>query len=151
VLYISALVVWCYGFALEGPIQPSPSEAEFSTYQQKEKDMRAYLERVAGVRAPDDLEAVKGKNRCLGMLLILKESFESTRWELTHEAAGLLGNACAKLRGIDDDTKVFGPGSISRDDPSYNSSGYPRTSNGYARPGHEGNRDYVTVANAAKV
>ena len=110
VLYISALVVWCYGFALEGPIRPTPLDSDFETYYQKERDMRDYLERVAGVRAPDDLENVKGKNRCLGLLMILKESFESTRWELTHEAAGLLGNACLKLRGLEA-SKIVGPGS----------------------------------------
>lgn len=100
VLYVSALVVWCYGFALEGPIDPPPREDDFATYEQREKDMREYLDRVAGVRAPDDLEDVQGKNRCLGLLLILKESYSTTRWELTHEAAGLLGNAADKLRGI---------------------------------------------------
>ncbi|KAK5079513.1 hypothetical protein LTR70_006505 [Exophiala xenobiotica] len=100
VLYISALVVWCYGFALEGPIDPPPRDEDFATYEQREKDMRSYLDRVAGVRAPDDLERVTGKNRCLGLLLILKESFASTRWELTHEASGLLGNAAMKLKGI---------------------------------------------------
>ncbi|KAK5085787.1 hypothetical protein LTR05_005075 [Lithohypha guttulata] len=100
VLYVSALVVWCYGFALEGPIDPVPRDEDYETYEQREKDMRTYLDRVAGVQAPDDLEGVQGKNRCLGLLLILKESFASTRWELTHEAAGLLGNAAAKLRGV---------------------------------------------------
>lgn len=109
VLYISALVVWCYGYALEGPIDPPPTEDEFQTYQQKEKDMNDYLDRVAGVRAPDDLEHIKGKNRCLGLLLILKDSFASTRWELTHEASGLLGNACRKLQGSNE----IDPGSLS--------------------------------------
>ncbi|KIW63851.1 hypothetical protein PV04_08823 [Phialophora macrospora] len=151
VLYISALVVWCYGFALEGPIKPPPSEADFGTWEKKEQDMRQYLDRVAGVRAPDDLENVKGKNRCLGLLMILKESFESTRWELTHEAAGLLGNACSKLRGIDED-KIVGPSILSRDDPAYPSNGY-YYGNGHSRSGthREGAREHITVANAAKI
>jgi hypothetical protein len=102
VLYISALVVWCYGFALDGPIVPTPQAEDYDTYEKRERDMMGYLGRVAGVRAPDDLEGVEGKNRCLGLLMILKDSFGSTRWELTHEAAGLLGNACLKLRGIED-------------------------------------------------
>ena len=102
VLYISALVVWCYGFALDGPIVPTPQAEDFDTYEKRERDMMDYLGRVAGVKAPDDLEKVVGKNRCLGLLIILKDSFGSTRWELTHEAAGLLGNACLKLRGIED-------------------------------------------------
>ncbi|EXJ94116.1 hypothetical protein A1O1_02509 [Capronia coronata CBS 617.96] len=150
VLYISALVVWCYGFALEGPIKPSPREEDFTTYRQKEQDMRDYLERVGGVRAPDDLENVKGKNRCLGLLMILKESFESTRWELTHEAAGLLGNACLKLRGVDSD--VFaGPGCNDLDYSNGNASGY---ANGHlSRPGPapQQSQDHMTVASAARV
>jgi hypothetical protein len=101
VLYFSALVVWCYGYALEGPINPKPTEEQFATVEQRDKDMRDYLHRVGGIRAPDDLEGVKGKNRCLGLLLILKESFSLTRWELTHEAASLLGNCINKLKGMD--------------------------------------------------
>ena len=99
VLYVSTLVVWSYGFALEGPIQPQPRDEDFDTYEKKDKDMRKYLERVAGVHAPDDLEHVRGKNRCLGMMMLLQESFLQTRWELTREAAGLLGNCVMKLMG----------------------------------------------------
>lgn len=156
VLYISALVVWCYGFALEGPIKPPPSEDDFVTYRQKEQDMREYLVRVAGVRAPDDLENVKGKNRCLGLLMILKESFESTRWELTHEAAGLLGNACLKLRGVEPH-RLVGPGSSDMGTSDY-SSEYsngvdPGNGNAHPRPGlyRESSRHHMTVASAAKV
>lgn len=99
VLYISTLVVFCYGFALEGPLQPPPRDEDFDTYEKKDKDMRKFLERVAGVRAPDDLEHVTGKNRCLGMLMLLQESFAQSRWELTREAGGLLGNCVMKLMG----------------------------------------------------
>ncbi|KAK5199714.1 hypothetical protein LTR20_005589 [Exophiala xenobiotica] len=155
VLYISALVVWCYGFALEGPIKPQPAEEDFVTYRQKEHDMRSYLERVGGVRAPDDLENVEGKNRCLGLLMILKESFESTRWELTHEAAGLLGNACLKLRGVEPHD-ILGPvskafsHSHSSDHRNGDAKGYM---NGHGqRTGlYQGDGDYMTVASAAKV
>jgi len=101
VLYFSALVVWCYGYALEGPIIPPPPEDHLVTTEQRDKDMREYLDRVGGIIAPDDLEVVQGKNRCLGLLMILKESFSLTRWELTREAAALLGNCINKLKGID--------------------------------------------------
>lgn len=150
VLYISALVVWCYGFALEGPIQPAPRQEDFDTYEKKEKDMLDYLRRVAGVRAPDDLEHVAGKNRCLGLLMILKDSFGSTRWELTHEAAGLLGNACLKLRGIEDDGDAL-VGEIGGKE------GWEPTRDLGATGGDgwdvmkEARKGDVTVANAAKV
>ena len=86
--------------------------------------------------------------------MILKESFESTRWELTHEAAGLLGNACSKLQGIEED-KLVGPGSLSRDDVVHGSSnGYGHgNGNGHSRSGlyRENTRGHLTVANAARV
>lgn len=100
VLYFSALVVWCYGFALEGPLTPPPAEGVFSTPEESERDMKDFLERVGGVARPDDLEFMQGRNRCLGLLIVLKESFAATRWELTHEAAYLLGSCINKLLGI---------------------------------------------------
>lgn len=108
VLYVSALVVWCYGYALEGPIVPAPRDDDFATYEQCERDMRSFLDNVASVRAPDDLEHVTGKNRSLGLLLILEKSFASTRWELTHEAAGLLRNAAMKLKGSAEAEETIG-------------------------------------------
>jgi hypothetical protein len=155
VLYISALVVWCYGFALEGPITPLPRQEDYDTYEKKEKDMMDYLNRVAGVRAPDDLGTVKGKNRCLGLLMILKDSFGSTRWELTHEAAGLLGNACLKLRGIEDDDALVGEiGGKEGWEPTRDAvgvGGFSVTSGIGWDVVREARKGDVTVANAAKV
>jgi Fungal specific transcription factor domain len=99
VVYFSALVVWCYGYALEGPITPSPSNELFAMPDEVERDMKAFLERVGGVRSPAELEFTKGRNRCLGLLMVLKESFTATRWELMHEAADRLGNCVSKLLG----------------------------------------------------
>ncbi|KAF7504039.1 hypothetical protein GJ744_002868 [Endocarpon pusillum] len=99
VLYFSALVVWCYGFALDGPLSPQPSEAAFMTTEQKERDMKAFLDRVGQVREPEELEFVQGRNQCLGLLMVLSDSLKATRWELTHEAAIRLGNCIGKLLG----------------------------------------------------
>lgn len=169
VLYISALVVWCYGFALEGPISPAPLADDYDTYEKREKDMLDYLTRVAGVKAPDDLEKVTGKNRCLGLLMILKDSFGSTRWELTHEAAGLLGNACLKLRGIEDDAGEALVGEIGgkegweplREGWINGSGGHEKRERGDGGTGRkeglgwdvllEARKGDVTVANAARV
>ena len=97
VIYFAALIVWCYGYALEGPITgPLP---DLSTAAAQEKDTRAFLERVGGVRAPDELENIHGRNRCLGLLLALKERFGGARWELLREASSLLGKCCEKLKG----------------------------------------------------
>ncbi|GLI76655.1 hypothetical protein PoHVEF18_004929 [Penicillium ochrochloron] len=95
VMYFAALVVWCYGFALDGPLRPPPALA---THADRRRDMQAFLARVGGVREPNDLEGMKGRNGCLGMLMILRDSFANPRWELLGEAARLLDSCIAKLQ-----------------------------------------------------
>ncbi|KAJ5293439.1 uncharacterized protein N7443_009392 [Penicillium atrosanguineum] len=95
VIYFAALTVWTYGFALDGPLQNPPVLA---TLAEQRHDMRTYLARVGGVREPNGLEGMKGRNQCLGLLIILRDSFASTRWELLGEAARLLDSCIAKLR-----------------------------------------------------
>ncbi|OQO05411.1 hypothetical protein B0A48_09179 [Cryoendolithus antarcticus] len=89
VLYFAALIVWSYGYALDGPIRPSNytlTSRELQVY-----DMQRYLIRVGGVASPDDLEKLKDRNSCLGLLLLLRQCFREPRWELLHEASDLLG------------------------------------------------------------
>jgi hypothetical protein len=96
VMYFAALIVWCYGYALEGPTTaPVPSAYDFD---EQVRDMRAYLRKLGGVRSPEDLKSMRGFNGCTGMLMVLRTVFEKTRWELLHEAALLLGN-CIQLIG----------------------------------------------------
>lgn len=95
VMYYAALVVWCYGFALDGPLRPLPALA---TYADRRRDMHAFLRRVGGVGEPNDLEGIQGRNGCLGMLMILRDSFANPRWELLGEAARLLDSCIAKLQ-----------------------------------------------------
>ncbi|PVH74930.1 hypothetical protein DL98DRAFT_499132 [Cadophora sp. DSE1049] len=94
VIYFAALIVWCYGFALEGPTN-GPILAAFD-FKEQVRDMRAYLRRLGGVRSPDELKEMRGFNSCSGMLMVLRTVFEKTRWELLHEAAVLLNN-CIRL------------------------------------------------------
>jgi hypothetical protein len=98
VLYYATLVVWCYGYALDGPITPPP--AELKTHAEQQRDMFVFLDRVGGVRTPNDLEAIPGRNRCLGLLLVLKRAFANTRWELLVEASNLLRSCINMLKGI---------------------------------------------------
>ena len=73
VLYYAALIVWSYGFALEGPIQNPPTLA---TFEQQRQDMRAFLKRVGGVTGPEDLEHIEGRNACLGLLKDMSDNFK---------------------------------------------------------------------------
>ncbi|KAL6233282.1 hypothetical protein BDW75DRAFT_193772 [Aspergillus navahoensis] len=97
VIYVAALVVWCYGYALEGPITGAPA---LSTVEEQRQDMQAFLRRVGGCREPSDLETMKGRNRCLGLLMILRDGFANARWELLAEASNLLGSCIDKLKGV---------------------------------------------------
>lgn len=94
-MYMAALVVWCYGFPVVGPTLLPPALA---TAAEQRRDMLEFLKRVGGVRSPHDLQG-NGRNRCLGLLMILRDGFVKTRWEMLTEAASLLGNCIANLRG----------------------------------------------------
>jgi hypothetical protein len=89
VLYFAALVVWCYSYALEGPCPNVPLP---TNQQDKLRMMRDYLVKYASVSSPEELKSMKGLNNNSAMLMVLKVTFESTRWELLHEGAHLLNN-----------------------------------------------------------
>ncbi|EMC93320.1 hypothetical protein BAUCODRAFT_75584 [Baudoinia panamericana UAMH 10762] len=94
VMYFALLIIWSYGYALDGPIRPS--NYTLTTRELQIFDMQRYLARVGGVGSPDDLEKLKDRNSCLGLLLLLRESFQQPRWELLQEAWGVL-NSCVEL------------------------------------------------------
>ncbi|KAI1640036.1 fungal-specific transcription factor domain-containing protein [Biscogniauxia mediterranea] len=93
VLYFAALVVWCYGFALEGPCPNVPVPA---TPRERNERMREYLQRIGSIETPEDLKNLQGVNKNSALLAVLRDSFKSTRWELLHEGATLLSN-CIQL------------------------------------------------------
>ena len=98
VLYFAALIVWSYGYALDGPIRNPPA---LTSPTEQAADMRIFLKRVGDVKAPQDLANLRERNRCMGLLMVLRDMFRRCRWELMHEAAGLLGNCIEMLRGGD--------------------------------------------------
>ncbi|KAL8707975.1 MAG: hypothetical protein Q9220_007055 [cf. Caloplaca sp. 1 TL-2023] len=98
VVYMAALIVWSYGYALDGPIRSPP---DLTSPEKQTYDMRLFLERVGGVDTPHDLIKTSNRNACLGMLFILRAMFEKCRWELLHEGAKLLTNCIEMLRGTE--------------------------------------------------
>jgi len=96
VLYFALLIVWSYGYALDGPIRPVYT---LPTHEDKIKDMQGFLRRVGGVRAPDDLAKVPNNNACLGLLVLMRDMFRRTRWELLHEGSTLLTKCIEMLTG----------------------------------------------------
>ena len=97
VLYFATLIVWSYGYALDGPITPLYT---LKNDQQVIEDMQGFLSRVGGVTAPDDLANVQDRNACLGLLMVMKDAFSKTRWELLHEASKLLEKCIGMLSGV---------------------------------------------------
>ncbi|KAK3318310.1 fungal-specific transcription factor domain-containing protein [Apodospora peruviana] len=89
VLYFAALVVWCYGFALEGPCPNVPVP---ESQGERIMHMRDYLIKYGNVSSPEELKSMKGINHNTPLLRVLKDTFEVTRWELLHEGATLLNN-----------------------------------------------------------
>jgi hypothetical protein len=97
VLYFAALVVWCYGYAVEGPSKsPTPSD---DSHEDQVRHMRSYLDKLRSVNSPEHLKTIKGFNECSGILMVLRTTFRDTRWELLHEAAILLDNCIRLNRG----------------------------------------------------
>ncbi|KAI5838685.1 fungal-specific transcription factor domain-containing protein [Morchella snyderi] len=97
VLYYACLVVWSYGFALEGVLK-APTRLP-TTSQEKYADMRAYLNRVATVPSPEGLTEVRDKNATLGLVMTLQEMFHNSGWELLDEASRLLQQCIRILVG----------------------------------------------------
>jgi ribosomal protein S9 len=93
VLYFAALVVWGYGFALEGPCLNLPVP---TTQQEKMRQMRSYLLKYSQVSSPEELKSMKGINENTALMMFLKETFDDTRWELLQEGATLMQN-CVNL------------------------------------------------------
>ncbi|PNS18719.1 Zinc finger protein [Sphaceloma murrayae] len=97
VLYLAAMVVWSYGFAREGPLKDTKAVHALTSQDAKVADMKAFLKRVGGGESPGQLEKVEGKNRVLGLFMVLRSTFLQARWELLHEAAELMGECVSML------------------------------------------------------
>lgn len=97
VLYMAALVAWSYGYALDGPLS---GLAQLNSKAEQAADMHSFLRRVGGVRDPNELQHMGGRNQCLGLLMILRDSFVDSRWELIQEAGELVGCCIGKLSSV---------------------------------------------------
>lgn len=111
VLYYATLVLWSYGMALDGVLQPFPSHltSRSGGYQTPdvEQDRATFQDAIEYLRGPmgrarnvADLQHVAGsRNRVVGLIGLVRKSFESSEWELLQEASERLGQAIDMLRG----------------------------------------------------
>lgn len=112
VMYFSALVLWAYGYLLEGPLHPSPnsiykpraldsgiSHQTPEQVQEMEHDAKAYLHSMGRFAHPNGLQSVpNGRNKVVGLIGVVLTALESSRWELLHEARSRLHNCLDQLR-----------------------------------------------------
>lgn len=96
VLYFAVLVVWCYGYALEGP---NLRYTEPTVHQDRWAQMRGYLSVYAGSSEPSELQDMRGFNGNIALLMVLRDSLGQSRWELLHEAGSLLQNCIMLSQG----------------------------------------------------
>ena len=94
VVYFAALIVFAYGYAMDGPLKPVYT---LPTQQHRIDDMQHFLKRAAAISTPADLIEMKDRNALLGLLMLLRDDFGMTRWELLHEASNLLGKCIEML------------------------------------------------------
>ncbi|KXT09812.1 hypothetical protein AC579_10511 [Pseudocercospora musae] len=94
ILYFACMIVWSYGYALDGPL--GAFDCTLATRDQQIRDLQRYLIRVGGIASPDDLEGLKDRNSCVGLLILMRECFRQPRWELLHEASDMMDH-CVKL------------------------------------------------------
>jgi hypothetical protein len=89
ILYFAVMVVWSYGYALDGPLKSSTFT--LTTRESQIHDMQRFLRRATTFTNPQALEEWRDRNECLGLLILMRECLSQPRWELLHEASDMLG------------------------------------------------------------
>lgn len=117
VLYFSTLVVWAYGFLLEGQLRPYPDNLQYPSsaagrtviepplspqtepLKEREQDAKTYLKTMARYESPAALEKLTmGRNKVIGLISVVSKVLEGSQWELLNEARDRLRGAAECLR-----------------------------------------------------
>ncbi|RVX66779.1 hypothetical protein B0A52_08972 [Exophiala mesophila] len=121
VLYFSALVVWAYGFLLDGPLKPFPEQLRYpgasiptplvdggggiapslqmEPLREREQDAKQYLRLMSRFETATGFETVtSGRNKVIGVLSVVSKVLEGSRWELLEEGCDRLRGAAEALR-----------------------------------------------------
>ena len=86
-VFYAALVVWLFGYTLDGAVAESTPVP--ATPEEQRCDARRFL-RAMDVPDAEALEKVGGRNECVGLLGVVREGFRTSRWELLREAGETL-------------------------------------------------------------
>ena len=93
VVYLSALALWSYAFALEGPPE-MPSRA---SGQRRTEAVLDYFGRFGELPSPVALATTKGLNHNTPILEVLREAFQTTSWEFLRESSALVLGNCIRI------------------------------------------------------
>ena len=123
--YHALLVLWCYGFAHEGRLDPwpqhlfiesndnrassqghywSPPGNNVSTgivpsFEKCLEDAKMFMDAMGTVKTPDELSGITGgRNRLVGLIGLFTPSFHESRWQLLREGASRLEKAVRILK-----------------------------------------------------
>jgi len=95
VVYLSALVLWSYAFALEGPPLVPPSY--YSEQGARDKAVIDYLSKYGELSSPAALATMKGLNYNTPTLEVLRDAFKTTSWEFLRERSAIVLGNCIEL------------------------------------------------------
>lgn len=87
VLYSATLIVWCYTYAIDGPVHITCTRS--LSIEEHADDMHAFLRRVVTIKTTEDV-AFHRLNGCAGLLKIVCHILRIGHWEILHEGADLL-------------------------------------------------------------
>ncbi|KAM3420035.1 hypothetical protein BST61_g3345 [Cercospora zeina] len=95
ILYYACMVVWAYGYLLEGQIA-NPQYSLLVTAEAQAWDMQHFLGVVNDIKDPSELVNMTDRNRVVGLLIVMRDCLETPRWELLEESARQL-ESCMEL------------------------------------------------------
>jgi hypothetical protein len=110
VLYYCTLVVWAYGFLLDGPCRPFPTFLQIDlthgdqqgydeSLRECEHDAKMFLVSMCRYDTPEALvQMLTGRNRLVGLISLVSKALEGSRWELLGEARDRLREVTESLK-----------------------------------------------------
>ncbi|KAK7202781.1 fungal-specific transcription factor domain-containing protein [Myxozyma melibiosi] len=123
ILAHSAMLVWAYGYCLEGPESgalgerdrevaaaaaagrvpaTSTSEGEDERAIGAAEPGRAFLERMCACGTAREMAKLRGKSRTVGLLRVVIEALQSSKWQLVHEVCDVLKCCIQRSLGRDE-------------------------------------------------
>ncbi|KAF2217708.1 hypothetical protein CERZMDRAFT_31629 [Cercospora zeae-maydis SCOH1-5] len=106
ILYYACMVVWAYGYILDGQI--ANPQYSLVTVEAQVWDMQQFLGCLEKIVEPSGVENMTDRNRVVGLLIVMRGCLETPRWELLQESARRLESCMELLRpGINQELRDY--------------------------------------------